>query len=123
MGPLSWKGDMATPAVSLGIELSPYLRERLATIPAVESAYFSQGENAFFIWVGIREDEANIRKAVYAVEDELSERYPDFCFDFRVIPLPRIAGSKTSYRSRKRPISALRKCRTLASMSVGLPRI
>lgn len=79
---------MGCVAPSLDMELAPLLREQLSAIAEVESVRFAPGEKAFFVWVGLREDEPAARRAVYAVEDAMSERFPNVSFDFHIIPLP-----------------------------------
>jgi hypothetical protein len=46
-------------------------------------------DNIYVVWVGILEDNSEARQAVYRLEDQISERFPQVLFDFHVIALPR----------------------------------
>lgn len=50
-------------------------------------------DDTYVVWVGIREDNSTARRAVYHLEDEMSEKFPQVLFDFHVIALP--DGKKT----------------------------
>jgi hypothetical protein len=50
-------------------------------------------DDIYVVWVGITEDNLEARRAVYRLEDEMSEKFPQVLFDFHVIALP--TGKKT----------------------------
>jgi hypothetical protein len=56
-------------------------------MPAVAAVGFIQTSSVFSVWVGITENDLASRHAVYAVEDEVAERFTDLLFDFHVVPL------------------------------------
>jgi hypothetical protein len=46
-------------------------------------------DDIYVVWVGLLEDNSMAREAVYRLEDEISEKFPQVLFDFHVIALPR----------------------------------
>jgi hypothetical protein len=82
------KKPMATIASCTDQEIIRAVQSGLANLAEVRSVYFLNAENAFSVWVDISEDSESVKDTVYRFEDQLSARFPQYLFDFHVVPVP-----------------------------------
>lgn len=68
------------------------LKTALAAIHAVQAVHSRYVDPMLFVWIGIRDDDMNVRREICDVEERISTRFPDIKINFRVIPL---TGDKT----------------------------
>ena len=65
----------------------------LQNIPNIQAVYSKWYDQTYVVWIGILHDDATARKAVYQLEDRISNIFKSVLFDFNVIALP--DGKKT----------------------------
>ena len=63
------------------------MKAPLAALPAVDSVHLLPTETSLSVWVGIRDDDSATYRAIYSIEDQISEMFPTITFDFHVVPL------------------------------------
>jgi hypothetical protein len=85
-----WLGvmQMATiqTAKSLSEEVATIFKDLVSKIDGVIEVYFKAQGDSFNIWTIIDRDDTALMRKVYKAELELTDRFPDPEFDFRVIP-------------------------------------
>jgi hypothetical protein len=80
---------MATvPVFDVGAAFVRSLASALAVVESVRSAHVYQSERAMVVWIDIAQDDEPTRRAVYEIEDRLSDKFGGILIDFHLIPVP-----------------------------------
>ena len=79
---------MVTATIRIDEKVVRGLEASLKNVRGVSSVHLLSTDVALSVWVGIAEDDAATRAAVYNCEDELSVLFPNVLFDFHVVPIP-----------------------------------
>ncbi len=63
------------------------LRGYLSNLLSVRSIRFLYRGYALSVWIGIRDQDRNVRYAVYEIEDRISQQFPNVKIDFHIMPI------------------------------------
>ncbi|MCX6615001.1 MAG: hypothetical protein NTZ98_02750 [Acidobacteria bacterium] len=67
--------------------LNEFIAFELSLVPEVQSVYAAFRDNrVFYVWVIIDRWERKVRERVYARQQAVIDSFPDFAFDFYVVP-------------------------------------
>ncbi len=94
---------MATAAPCIFEEVEHALASTMVRLPAVEAVNVVRVESEVYVWVGISEDNSDIRKAIYSSEDVLADRFPNLAIEFRVFEIP-VGRAIEDFVSESRPV-------------------
>lgn len=84
-------------------EVEHELASTMVRLPAVEAVNVVRVESEVYVWVGISEDNPNIRREIYSFEDRLADHFPNLAIEFRVFQIP-LGRTIEDFVSESRPV-------------------